>query len=558
LAFIFSATCGKARGGTNSLEIQGIEANGKPVHISDNNIANLNSHPLNVSFQFGPSQNSEETPLRTRYKLEGHDGAWSEFPSQMTLAVRFYNNSGDQISPPTIFPVSGESTKWSGSLKDSPLIHRRETVLVPPLAQRLMVVISSAGAPDSIGIYVVANLLVTKSSGGQPSAVLLQSPFDLDHKSGGVGDPPAGWQRDGIRPSMAKIEEIGQEPRTKAFAILDDSKTGHAEWHNTLESAPLVAPGQQLVIEWNEMFSMGSATFHKANYSGLSPGNYRFQVVGLDVMGRTTSAQAVLNIRVPQPYWMTPWFWGGCVIAAIAVIIIASRYFIWQRMRRQMAHLKQQHALEQERLRIAHDIHDDLGARVTQISLLTGLAQNNSLFSEKARAEFGKVSSMSRELVQALYETVWAVNPENDNVDALGDYLCQMVKNMCEQTSLRCRFDAQGLPREVEISSQTRHNICMAVKEAVHNIIKHAHASEITVRIVFADDFLNITVEDDGRGFQPDAASGGNGLVNMQQRLSNIGGLCSIESSPGKTTVQLRLKILHKTKQLLVKRFDQS
>jgi len=85
--------------------------------------------------------------------------------------------------------------------------------------------------------------------------------------------------------------------------------------------------------------------------------------------------------------------------------------------------------LEQERLRIAHDIHDDLGARVTQISLLSAMSQENTSFPEKARADFDKVSKMSRELVSALYETVWAVNPENDNLEALGNYVCQMVNN---------------------------------------------------------------------------------------------------------------------------------
>jgi signal transduction histidine kinase len=269
-------------------------------------------------------------------------------------------------------------------------------------------------------------------------------------------------------------------------------------------------------------------------------------VVGVDVMGRPTGVQATVNIHVAQPFWMMSWFWGSSVVVTIIIIIAASRYFIRQRMQLQMAQLKQQHALEQERLRIAHDIHDDLGARVTQISLLSGLAHNDLSFSEKARAHFDKISSMSRELVLALYETVWTVNPENDNIDALGNYLCQMVKQMCEQTSLRCRFHALDLPREIQISSQARHNISMAVKEAVHNVIKHSNASEITIRIAFSDDFLNISVEDNGIGFQPNATRVGNGLVNMRQRLANIGGQCSIESNPGQTTVQLRLKISDK------------
>jgi signal transduction histidine kinase len=289
---------------------------------------------------------------------------------------------------------------------------------------------------------------------------------------------------------------------------------------------------------------MGSGNVHDAYYAALPANHYKFRVRGLDVMGAWTGGEASIHVFVPEPFWKTPWFWAVALVAIVAMVMGASRYFVWQRMRHEMARLKQQRALEQERLRIAHDIHDDLGARVTQISLLSAMAQENPTFPEKARADFDKVSKMSRELVSALYETVWAVNPENDNLEALGNYVCQMVKQLCEQTPLRCRFHVMDLPHEVQVSSQTRHNISMAVKEAVHNIIKHAKASEVTVRMVFADGSLEVTVHDDGAGFQPVDSISGHGLSNMKQRLQNIGGTCTVESKPGGgTTVRLRLRI---------------
>src|SRR5258708_24791302 len=130
------------------------------------------------------------------------------------------------------------------------------------------------------------------------------------------------------------------------------------------------------------------------------------------------------------------------------------------------------------------------------------MAQENPTFPDKARADFDKVSKMSRELVAALYETVWAVNPENDNLEALGNYLCQMVKQLCEQTALRCRFHVQDLPHDVQVSSQTRHNINLVVKEAVHNIIKHARASEVTIRMAFTDGVMDVSVHYDGAACQ--------------------------------------------------------
>src|SRR5258708_32632552 len=111
------------------------------------------------------------------------------------------------------------------------------------------------------------------------------------------------------------------------------------------------------------------------------------------------------------------------------------------------------------------------------------MAQENPTFPDKARADFDKVSKMSRELVLALYERVWAVNPENDNLEALGNYLCQIVNQLCERAQVRCRLHMEDLPREIQVSSQTRHNIAMAVKEAVHNVIKHAGAAEIAIHM---------------------------------------------------------------------------
>ncbi|HVU26275.1 MAG TPA: sensor histidine kinase [Verrucomicrobiae bacterium] len=530
------------KGATNTLQIQAVTVEGNPVSLRRKDVVNLESYPKNIIFNFGPATNASRAPIRLRYKLEGFDDVWHEGGGTMFLTVRFYDKSGIPIGQDS-FEAHGESAAWKGDLKNSLFTHRRETIVVPPQATKFWVVISSAGGPATVGIYVVNDLVVSKLSNNKSDA-LLRFPFDPLQKDDDTNLPPESWIRDGTHSSMAKIIELDQNPTIKAFAILDDDPLGHAEWHNTMEYAPAVNPGDHLVLEWNEMFSIGVGNVREAQYDFLPPGDFKFRVAEVTATGMPTGVEASLDVIVPQPFWKEPRFYAAISFAIIVLMIVVFRYIIRRRMRAELLRLENQRALEQERLRIAHDIHDDLGARVTQISLLSAMSHDNTTFPEKARTAFDQISKMSRELVSALYQTVWAVNPENDNLDALENYLCQMVLQLCEPAQLRCRFHAENLPRDITISSQTRHNITLAVKEAVHNVIKHSKASEVTIHMTFVDCLLTISVADNGCGFEISADSTGNGLANMKRRMEDIHGTCTVASQIGKgTTVYLRIVI---------------
>jgi len=538
------AADGLAGEGTNLLAIRSVEVNGQPVRFQSGGEVNLGWYPGRVVFHFDTVSNAGWTPLRLRCKLEGSDDSWRVGEGEMHLTIRFYNGAWDLLGQRT-FPVHRDSSGWTGALETSTLTHRRETLTVPPDASRLMLVISSAGPPSTTGIYVVDKMVISRLSttGGKPE-ILLRSPFDQQSDEGSENQSPTDWERDGTHPSMAKIVEIGQYPKTKAFAIVDEDRLGHAEWHNAKLSAPSVSPNDRIVVEWNEMFSIGDSANHSAEYNALAPGRYRFQVEETTVFGKPTGVEATLEVRVPVAVWETPWCWALVAAIAVGAGAMMVRYVARQRLQRTMLRLREQHALQQERLRIAQDIHDDLGARVTQISLLSALAQNDAALSETARAQFDRISSMSRDLVSALYETVWAVNPENDNLDAMVNYLCETFNEFCQQAQLRCRLNVSDLPKNIEVSSRSRHNISMAAKEAMHNVIKHASASQVTVRITFVESVLTISIRDNGVGFRPAGPSSGNGLVNMKRRMEDIGGACAIESHPGEgTIVHLRLPI---------------
>lgn len=519
------------------LEIRSLIVNGQPVApLPSGHKLRLVPDPKNVAFGFRPAGGADRAPLRIRYTLDGYEDNWHEVPGDMSMSVRFINANLDPVKE-TSFKVSGQTEGWTRTLETSAFVHRRETVSVPPGATGVWLAMSSAGPPNSVGIYAITNMVVTRlGASNQPATVLLRWGPDFRGEQTASEWLPADWMRNGLRLGMAKIVPLGSDPKIKALALLDDDPTAHAEWTTRKESPMPVSPGESLAIEWDEAYSIGLAGPAQVSYPALPAGFYRFRINELTLLGSPGEAETSLAFEVPVAFWRTAPFWGLVFLLCVSMAAGTYRYILSRQMRRKLAALESQHALEQERLRIAHDIHDDLGARVTQISLVSGLAQGDPTFSEQARSEFNTISGMARELVSAIYETVWAVNPENDNLDALGNYVCQMVDNLCDKAQLRRRLRVADLPRDVQVSSHVRHHLVMAIKEAVHNVIKHANAAEISVSVDWENATLTVRVQDDGAGFDPAGVAAGNGLANMRHRLEHMNGTFSIQSERGRGT----------------------
>ena len=530
---------------TNMLaEIRGMVVDGARIALKPGAKLRLDQQPRTMIFEFGPATNGTHSPARVRFKLDGNEEGWREDAGEMRVCVRFLDGSGDQVGE-KVFRVVGQSPGWTGNPETSAFTHRRETIVVPPNARSFWAVMSSAGPPATLGVYAITDLVIkSQSSNDAPPAVSLREAFAAAAVRPAAGSAPAGWMRDGLRPSMATVFETASPRHAKGLAIVDDDLSGHAEWHTIKELATPVTPGEHLIVEWNEAYSFGFAGAVGIQYLDLPAGYYRFRLNELSVMGEPGDLETSLAFEVPLAFWRTPWFWVSMGTIALAAAVGAWRYVVWRRLQLRLQRLEQHRAVDRERLRIAQDIHDDLGARVTQISLLSAVAQGKTSLPEEARAEFGKVSQITRDLVSALYETVWAVNPENDNLDALVTYLCQMSNQYCSQAQLRCRLEVLEAPPGIPFSSQIRHNLIMAVKEAIHNVIKHASASEVRLRIAFAASALSISIHDDGCGFDPAACPPGNGLGNLERRLQDIGGSFTIESRLGAgTKVALRLPV---------------
>jgi signal transduction histidine kinase/ligand-binding sensor domain-containing protein len=290
--------------------------------------------------------------------------------------------------------------------------------------------------------------------------------------------------------------------------------------------------------DWRE-----AGTRRAASYSRLASGPYHFRVVACNQAGVWNQTGSGVSLVVTPFFWRTWWFRLAATAAFTLSLVAVVRSVSLRRLHRRLRLLEQQAALLKERARIAKDIHDDLGANLTQIALLGELAQQDRSEPDKAAERISRISGTARQAIKSLDEIVWAVNPRNDTLAHLIDYAGQFALDYLRLAGIRCRLDFPGQPPARELSTDLRHNLFLAVKEALHNIVKHAHATEVWFRASVTPEALEMTIEDDGCGFErPPEDALADGLRNMRQRLADIGGDCRIHSQPGAgTKVTLRL-----------------
>lgn len=286
-------------------------------------------------------------------------------------------------------------------------------------------------------------------------------------------------------------------------------------------------------------------TTRSASYPRLSPGHYEFRFTSRNREGTWSPRVVSLPFEVTPAYWQTTWFRTAALTFFGSLIAIAVRYRYVQKMRRKVRELEQARAVEQERMRIARDIHDDLGARLTQMAFLSDMVAGEIGEDGKAGERLAKLADSSREAIRSLDEIVWAVNPRKDSLPNFVDYLSHHANEFFRASPTRFRQDLPMIIPDVPLPTDLRHHLFLACKEALTNASKHAEATEVQLRLSVTGADLEIIIEDNGRGFQPDSASAnGNGLANQNTRLAAIGGQCNVDSQPGKgTRVRLNVKL---------------
>ncbi|MBI4606697.1 MAG: ATP-binding protein [Planctomycetes bacterium] len=344
---------------------------------------------------------------------------------------------------------------------------------------------------------------------------------------------------------------VAPEPSSPQEPLLLPRGTRHLEVVYTALS--LAAPErvrfrhrlEGLDPDWTE-----AGTARSAVYGKLPPGRYRFQVMACSNGGTWSEPEHALAFRVAAPFWQTWWFLSSGGLACAGIVIAVVRVASVRHLRRRLRRLEEAHAIEKERMRIAQDMHDDMGGKLSRISFLSDLARRNLSDATQTGRQIDEVSEAARDLIRTVDEIVWAVSPRNDTLDSLAHYICRHAEEFFELTPVDLELE---LPPEIpahRLSSDVRHNLYCAVKEALNNVLKHAGATKVRIAFAVNASSFRVAVTDDGLGFRPEdvwaAAAGGpagpgdrrrgNGLVNMRERLESIDGSCVLESQPGHGT----------------------
>jgi signal transduction histidine kinase len=304
--------------------------------------------------------------------------------------------------------------------------------------------------------------------------------------------------------------------------------------------------------------------------------------------GVWNEAGAALQFNLLPQFYETWWFKVAAWVAGAGLVAAIAWQIVLRRMRRKMRDLERQQALERDRARIAQDIHDDLGAGLTQIMLLSELARREP--ATEVPSHLGQISDMARGLTRKMDEIVWAVDPQHDTLPGFMDYASAFTEEFLRMAGLRCRMD---LPTELPrwpMDAETRYNLFLALKEALNNIVRHAHATEVRVGLRLANNSFTLVIEDNGQGIagakggarsengagekvasragalgqlhesnklhelhesngvassgNGDRLSSGHGVVNMQKRLRAVGGECVLHSANGNgTKVEMTVRV---------------
>lgn len=268
-----------------------------------------------------------------------------------------------------------------------------------------------------------------------------------------------------------------------------------------------------------------------ATFGAPKPGRYTFRVqtaAGSEGDWSTPGAAVILDV-IP-PFWLTTWF------RTLLVLLMAGLVWGAHRLR-----LRQALATERLRLRISRDLHDELGAGLSGIALLSDSAGSAPSLAEPERAELRRIGESARDMVGDLRDIVWAIDPEADRLQDVVTRMRDVASSLLRD--VRVSFDAPSHELTTRIDMAVRRDLLLLYKELLHNVAKHARASEARIELVARGDAIELSVSDNGVGFNPNGPQPGTGLKSIRERAARLGGELDLRSEPGRgTTARLVLR----------------
>jgi signal transduction histidine kinase len=278
------------------------------------------------------------------------------------------------------------------------------------------------------------------------------------------------------------------------------------------------------------------------NVINLAPGKYTFKVKSGFPEAMYAEQMLMYSFIIKPPYWQTWWFRTGIGALGITILVAGIRFYYRRKLEKRIILLEKQQAVEKERTRIATDMHDDLGAGLSRIKFLSQSIQLKTKEEKSITDDVSKIAQYSDEMVDKMGEIVWALNEKNDSLADLLAFTRAYAVEYLSLNDIVCDFKIPDAVPEIFISGEVRRNIFLSVKEALHNIIKHAAATEVILQIEF-DKKLKIIIHDNGKGIDFDHIRRfGNGLINIQERIKSIGGKSIIKNDKG-AMIQLEVPV---------------
>jgi signal transduction histidine kinase len=272
-------------------------------------------------------------------------------------------------------------------------------------------------------------------------------------------------------------------------------------------------------------------------------GEYMLEAQASHSDGTWDATMMSLPMVVLAPFNQTRSF---MLLLALCTLVVGG-LLAWFVSHRRIVALEASSALAAERTRIARDMHDEVGARLSQLSFLLKSLERHPALPDSAKGEVLQLSETASQALGSLDEVVWTVNPKNDSLESLARFLGQHAARYLGLIGVSFRLVAPPAWPALVVSAQVRHDLAMAVKEALQNVVKHSGAREVELALALVDGDFSVRITDDGCGLpDPLPASERSGLANMKARLEGLGGTCQIRRrSEGGTEVSLRAPLKH-------------